>query len=203
MSWSERIAADFTTVAWVLIPIAVGINVVGSFIVGLLRIPLFLDVIGTILIAILAGPWVAVVAGVLTNVVLGVVRTPTLIPFALVQVGVALVVGYVALRGWFRIRESRDYVWLVAAGLLVTVTAVVISTPIAVLVFGGLTGSPTDVVVGFFLAAGAELFAAVLVAEFIYEPIDKIASVFIAYFIAQSIPERYLPSFGQLALNET
>lgn len=200
MGWIERIKSDFTTIAWVLIPVAIAINVVGSFVVGLLRIPLFLDVIGTVLVAIIAGPWVAIVAGALTNVVLGFVRSPTFIPFGLVQVGIALVVGYLALRGWFRIKEVKDYAYLAGAGILVALTAVIISTPIAVWLFGGLTGNPVDVVTGFFLATGSGIFEAVLAQGFLTESVDKIASVIIAYFIAISIPERYRPSFGKMVL---
>ena len=54
----SRIASDFTTRAWVLIPIGVGINFVGGTLVNVLQLPVFLDTIGTILVALLAGPWV-------------------------------------------------------------------------------------------------------------------------------------------------
>ncbi|WP_254521701.1 hypothetical protein [Natrinema caseinilyticum] len=199
-NWLERIASDFTREAWVFIPIAVTINVAGSFVVDILGIPLFFNVIGTIALAIVSGPWVAAVAGASTNVVLGLLRAPFFVPFGLVQVGIALVVGYLATRGWFRVRKFGDHVWLVATGLLVAATAVVISTPIIVLVFGDLTGGPADVVIEFFLVTWTELLTAVLVAEFVYEPIDKIVSVFVAYFIATSIPRRYLPPFGRRTL---
>jgi len=46
----RSISEDFTTRAWVLIPIGIGINVVGGYIAQVLRLPIFLDVIGTILV---------------------------------------------------------------------------------------------------------------------------------------------------------
>lgn len=200
-SLADRIRDDFTTVAWVLIPVAVGINVVGGTLTNVLRIPLYLDMIGTILLAVLAGPYVAIVGGVLTNVVLSFTASPTLLPFGLVQAAAALAIGYVAVRGWFRVNETRDYAKLVGAALLLTLVAVFTSAPIVVLVFGGVTGGPTSVITGFFLATGEELLTSVLATQFIVEPIDKIASVFIAYFIAKSVPERYRPSFGQKAVS--
>jgi energy-coupling factor transport system substrate-specific component len=199
-SFVERIRDDFTTVAWVLIPVAVGINVIGGTLTNVLRIPLFLDVIGTILLAILAGPWVAVVGGALTNVVLSFTASPTLLPFALVQIAIGLVVGYFALKGWFRVTEAVGYWKLLVVALAVMATAVVVSAPIVVLVFGGVTGGPTSVITGFFLATGQELLTSVLATQFITEPIDKIVSVAVAYAIATSVPERYRPSFGQRAL---
>ena len=77
----SRIASDFTTRAWVLIPVGVGINFVGGTLVTVLKLPIFLDTIGTILVALLAGPWVAALTGLITNLVLG-VSDPTLIAFA-------------------------------------------------------------------------------------------------------------------------
>lgn len=201
MGWRERISSDFTTLAWVMIPVGVAINVIGGFLTGLLALPLFFDTIGTILLAIIAGPWVAVVAGVLTNIILGFVRSPTFVPFALVQVGIALVVGYMALYGWFYVEETKDYIWVLAAGLVVTITSVVTSTPIAVFLFGGLTGHPVDLVTGFFLATGSELIAAVLAQSFIIGLADKVISVVVAFFIVIAIPDRYRPEFGQKVLS--
>ncbi len=44
-SFIKRAQSDFTTVAWVLIPVAVGINVIGGTLTNVLRIPLYLDMI--------------------------------------------------------------------------------------------------------------------------------------------------------------
>lgn len=199
-STRERMG-EFTTLAWVLIPVAVGINVVGGALTNALRIPLFLDAIGTLLLAILAGPLVAAVGGILTNVVLSVVRSPTMLPFALTQAAMALVAGYLAMRGWFIIRENRDYVKLAGVAIAVAATSVLASWPILVWLFGGITGTAPDLVVAAFLASGFSVELAVLGSQLVMEPVDKVASVVIAYFIAKSVPERYRPSFGQRALS--
>ncbi|MDV2687742.1 ECF transporter S component, partial [Alkalihalophilus lindianensis] len=46
----------FSTAALVLIPVAVGINYIGKLIAGMLKLPLWLDSIGTVLAAMLGGP---------------------------------------------------------------------------------------------------------------------------------------------------
>lgn len=200
-STKERMSEQFTTLTWVLIPVAVGINVVGGALTNTLRIPLFLDMIGTILLAILAGPLVAVVGGILTNVVLTVVRSPTMLPFAATSAAIGLVAGYLAMRGWFRIRGGRDYLKLAGVAIAVSATSVLVSWPILVYLFGGITGTAPDLVVAAFLAAGFDTSLAVLGSQLVMEPIDKGASVVIAYVIATSVPERYRPSFGQRALS--
>jgi energy-coupling factor transport system substrate-specific component len=59
----SRIVSDFTTRACVLILAGVGISVVGETLVTVLRLSIFLDTIGTILVALLAGPWVGALTG--------------------------------------------------------------------------------------------------------------------------------------------
>lgn len=198
----QRIREDFTTVAWVLIPVGVGINVVGGTVVNALRLPVFMDVIGTMLVAILAGPFVGVVTGVLTNVILGVTASPTSIPYGLTNAAIALVVGFMAMRGWFGLEEAMEYWRLVAAGIIVAIVATIVSAPITVILFGGITGGPTSVVTGFFLATGQEIWSAVVSSSLVIEPFDKTISVVVAYAIARSVPERYRPERGQDALEE-
>jgi energy-coupling factor transport system substrate-specific component len=194
-SFFSRIAADFSTRAWVLIPIGVGINIVGGTVVTLLKLPIFLDVIGTILVAILAGPWVAALTGLVTNLVLGVTATPTLVPFAIVNIAIGLVAGYLGLHGWF-----KSYWKIVAAGLIITVTAILVSAPISTLVFGGVTGSGISLVRAYFLATGSSILESVLITDAIFEPIDKIISTFVAFFIARAIPSQYRPEKARQVL---
>jgi energy-coupling factor transport system substrate-specific component len=187
--------------AWVLIPIGIGINMVGSFFVNVLRLPIYLDSIGTFLVAILAGPFVAVVAGVATNIIKGIAISPTSAPFAITQAGLALTAGYLARRGWFRISETREYGRLLGSGLILAAVSTIISTPIIVLVFGGVKGDPQDAVVAFFLATGSSLVEAVLSEQIIISPTDKVLSIVVAYLLAANVPERYLPEQGLEALS--
>lgn len=187
-SFVSRVRSEFTTTAWVLVPIGIGINVVGGVLVNVLRLPLFLDVIGTILVAVLAGPWVGALTGALTNTVLGLVSRPSLIPFALVNLAIGLVAGYMARGGWF-----KTYWKVAVTGIAIMLTAIFTSAPISAFLFGGVTGSGVDVLRAYFIATGSSILEATLQESFVFEPIDKLASVFIAFFIARNIPQRYRP----------
>jgi len=191
----SRIASDFTTRAWVLIPIGVGINFVGGTLVTVLKLPIFLDTIGTILVALLAGPWVAALTGLITNLVL-VVSDPTLIAYAPVNVAIGLIAGYLALWGWF-----KTYPKIVASGLIIMLTGVILSAPIVVLAFGGVTSSPSrSAITAFFLATGGSIWQSVFTTGVIVEIVDKLISVFVAVFVARAIPERYRPQKAQQTL---
>ncbi|MUW13450.1 ECF transporter S component [Halorubrum sp. CBA1125] len=201
-SFIGSISDEFTTFAWVLIPVAVGLNLTGGFLVRMLRIPLFMDTIGTVLLAIIAGPFAAALAGIVTNLVLGAIQSPTSIPFAITQVAIAFAAGYLAYRGWFRILNRKDYLKLIGAGIVIAAVSTIVSTPIVVLVFGGVTGSATSALTGFFLATGAGIVEAVLSQQIITSPTDKIATVIISVYLARQIPTRYLTSKGHRALYE-
>ena len=84
----KSITAEFSTKTIVLIPICAGINLVGGSIAGALKLPVFLDLIGTILGAALGGPWVAAVIGFVTNLFLALVSNPTYFPYVLVSIAV-------------------------------------------------------------------------------------------------------------------
>ncbi len=105
----KSITAEFSTKTIVLIPICAGINLVGGSIAGALKLPVFLDLIGTILGAALGGPWVAAVIGFVTNLFLALVSNPTYFPYVLVSIAVGLQTGY---RGDFYLSRCNAVVYI-------------------------------------------------------------------------------------------
>ncbi|RBI59137.1 ECF transporter S component [halophilic archaeon] len=188
----ESVSADFTTTTWVLIPIGIGINAIGGFIASTLKLPLFLDNIGTMLIGILAGPWAAVVTGALANIVQAMLGNPVQLAFMPVPIAIGFVTGVFARRGWF------DSVKKAAVpAVVLTFVAWIIATPIVVLVFGGVTSSGTSLVTATLVASGRSLIESAASAQLMVEFVDKGGSAFVAYFIGKSVPTRFLPPQGQ------
>lgn len=66
----------FSSRSLVLIVICVAINMIAGQMISMLKLPLFLDSIGTVLCAVLAGPWVALFTGLVTNVLWGLLTGP-------------------------------------------------------------------------------------------------------------------------------
>ncbi|HUG29542.1 MAG TPA: ECF transporter S component [Candidatus Limnocylindria bacterium] len=186
--WDFR--GGFTSMAIVLIPITIAINTGLHFITVALNLPIYLDTIGTILAAILAGPWVAAVVGLLTNVVIGLVTTPTAIPYGLTNAAIGITAGALVYFGLYR------HIWGAAvAGLVLPLVGATISAPITVVVFGGASGTGSDAVTAFFLATGDTLVGAVLKAGFLVALIDKMISSIFAYLVAKNIPSTYMAKF--------
>jgi energy-coupling factor transport system substrate-specific component len=160
------------------------LNVVLGTVVSMLKIPLlFLDTIGTILIAVLFGPWWGVLTGGLTNVVLGATTGGSAIFFGLVNMAIALVVGFIARRFGF----TKWYVAL-STGVLLSIIAPLIGTPIAVAVYGGLNGSGMDVVVLWLRASGESVFASTFISRITGNFVDKIVTCFLVMFLITRLP---------------
>lgn len=73
------------------------LNLALGTIVSTFQIPLlFLDTIGTILVAVVLGPFAGALTGGLTNVIQGILTNPRDIPFALVNIAIGIIVGMIA-----------------------------------------------------------------------------------------------------------
>ncbi|MGE7947140.1 ECF transporter S component [Lysinibacillus sp. NPDC093688] len=177
---------DFNMMSMLLIPIGVAVNIVGFQIANVLRLPIFLDTIGTILIGVVAGPWVALLAGLITNLINGIFN-PTYFPYAITSVAIGLGVGYLSKGGMF-----KNIPKTIISGIVITFIAVIVSAPITVLVFGGATGSTGSLLTATFLASGQKIWSAVFASSFIFEIADKVVSALIVYFIVRKMSDRYL-----------
>lgn len=161
------------------------LNVILGTVVTALKIPLlFLDTIGTVLMAVLFGPWWGALVGLLTNVVLGITSSPTAIFFAIVNIAVAIIVGLMARKFHF----TKWYIAIIT-GLILSIVAPLIGTPISIAVFGGLDGSGMDFVVLWMRAAGESVFASTFISRITGNLVDKIVTCLLVMFIVRKLPQ--------------
>lgn len=186
-----RMQRDFSTMTWVLIPVAIAINGVIGYIVGQLKLPVFLDSIGTVLVGALCGPWAGALTGALSNFVIGMLTNPTdWWPWIPVAFFIGLVAGLCANAGFF-----RSWWKVVVTGFLIALTAVTVSTPIAVYLFGGITSSGSSFITAYLLQTGRDVIQAVFSTNFLVEPIDKISTAMLAFAIMQGLSRRLIARF--------
>ena len=181
---------DFSMLAILIIPISVAVNFVGGQLASILKLPMYLDTIGTIFAAMLCGPWVGAVAGGLTNVVTG-IANPVNFAFIPVNIIAGLVTGFLARRKMV----SVWWKWIITM-LIMAAVSIVSSAPIVVLVYGGVTGSGTSIITAAAMAAGANIWAAFFGTEGIFTVLDRIISFIICRLVIQVIPPRTLVKFG-------
>ena len=285
----DSIARQFDTRTIVLMPIAIAINVVlGQTVGAALKLPVYLDSIGTILVGVLAGPIAGAATGLLSNLAWTFMLagspfgSPYAWPFAIVAAEIGLLAGVFGYVGVFRsrprtplarlavgllaavvllgglawygilpyyrglcaqgsfstqpgfcfqlfadgkvdplflalgiglaaivvialialvVRLARDrdlgVVYVLVAGAACGVVSALISAPIAALVFGGVTGSGTDLLVAAFQQAGSDLQAAVLQQSLISDPIDKTITYLIVFTLLGAVSRRVAARFPQ------
>lgn len=183
---------QFSTYSIVLIAVAIAINIaVGSFVLGL-KIPLYLDSIGTILVGVLIGPWAGAVAGFLANIIWVFFGNPTYAAFAGVAAIVGALAGVFAKAGWF-----KEWWRAALAGIITGLVAAVVSAPIAAYVFGGSLGSGTDAIVGMFRAAGLDALGANMAQGITSDPIDKLISFLLVWGVVRALPQRLKARFSE------
>jgi hypothetical protein len=255
----ENIKKEFSTRTLVLIPIAIAIDIAIGQLVYVLKLPIYLDSIGTVLVGALVGPWAGAVTGGLANLLWGIVPPPLQnaysVPFFYVAIVIGLMAGYFGKRGVFE-RESPRwlsvligaiffftltffitaflnlntdetgyttyptpgelfshylFVFIVAilvgaaigyyllqkggyaglAGLATGVVAAILSAPTAAIVFGGVTGGGTDLLVAAFRASGGNIMSSVMAQGSVSDPFDKMLSFMIVWLILRSLPARF------------
>jgi len=190
MKLIESIKKDFNTMTWVLIPVAIAINVVIGQIIVFLKLPVYVDSIGTMLVAVVAGPWAGALTGTLSNVIWGLVIDPNALPWFPVALAIGFVTGWCAIAGLF-----KTWWKVMITGFLVALTAALVSTPIAVYLYGGITASGSSFITAYLIQTGRDMVSAVLSTNFLVEPVDKITTALLAFAILSGLPVRYLARF--------
>lgn len=167
--------------------VCIGINIVLGTLVGMLKIPLiFMDTMGTILAAAVFGPVWGAAVGLLTNVIIGITTNPADIPFALVNMTIGIVVGLISKKVGFGLKTA------IVTGLILAVVAPLIGTPIAIWIYGGLTGGSSDFIFAWLRASGNTIFTSAFIPRITGNLIDKVASCLMAYVIITRLPKAYL-----------
>lgn len=168
-----------TTKALVIMALGVVLNIVLALISKAIGGNLlFLDTVGTIFVGAFLGPLPGVITGVATNLVNSTFLGPTEIPFLLVNGVIGLIVGLIA-------KHKKDYniVTALVVGLILSIVAPLIGTPIAIFMFGGLTGSGMDFVILWLKSTGQNLFSSVFIGKITANLVDKFVSSMLVYLL--------------------
>lgn len=176
------------TMRTMLCALCIALNIVLGIITSLLNLPLYLDTIGTVFIAIYFGPWYGAMVGGSTNFLTSIFTSPAGIPFMLVSIVIGITVGYI-----FKYVKFT-FVSALAVGLLLSFVSPLIGTPIGIAVYGGLTGTVSDVFLIFLKESGASIFAASFITKIGNNLIDKIGTLLLVYAVIKALPGDMKPA---------
>lgn len=187
MQSTESKSRLWGTYVAIMIPLGVAINYVGGLLNSALGGPLYLDSIGTAVVAAVMGPWVGAISGLLYNIVSALMGGNMVSAlFGICNIGTGLIVGYMTKWGFF----EKWWQVLIVANVLVSFWNAATGSPIASVVYGGVDGSAgTSVSIAALQAIGADLVTAGFIARMPINLIDKGIAVLIAWIVYKRLPE--------------
>lgn len=170
----------------IMIPLGVAINYVGGQIASSLGLPIYLDSIGTVIVAAIMGPWVGAISGALYNIISGLIGGNVMGSlFAICNIGSGLIVGFMA-----RYNKFRTIPHVLIATAAVAVWNALTGAPIAMIVYGGIDGNTgTNLMIAGLQAFGQDLAGAAFIARIPTNLLDKGIACFIAWIILMKLPE--------------
>ena len=170
----------------IMIPIGVAINYIGGLIASTLALPIYMDSIGTVIVAAIMGPWIGAFSGALYNIISAL--TGGNIPgalFAICNIGSGLIVGFMARYGFF-----KKWWHIIIATVLVALWNAGTGAPIAMVVYGGVDGNVgTNLMIASLQAIGQDLGSAAFWSRVPTNLLDKGIACFISWIILMKLPE--------------
>lgn len=165
-----------------VIALAIVLNVIGGQIALLFHLPIYLDSMGTIMIAMLYGP----VYGMLPPLLYGLVMGFTLDIYSLYFMPVGLMLGLMTglVSKYFSLKKWR----MIPGAMLITIPGTIVSSIITAVLFGGITSSGSTVIVQVLNKAGLGLTASVFIVQILTDYLDRLLSLVIVTYLLHVIP---------------
>ena len=181
-----------------LIPIGIAINVVGGQLALLLKLPVFLDCIGTIVVGALCGTWPGVLVGLGCGLINS-ISAPNLLPYTVIGMLFGFIGNLLAKKNMF------DKIWKAPInGVCIALVSTCIAVPITATLYGGFVGTGASGIVAALMAAGWGDVPATFVSELSAELMDKLVCLIVIFFVLKAMPARLvvkLPN-GKYFVNE-
>lgn len=169
------------------------VNIIGANLALMLRLPLYLDSIGTMTAAALFGP----PAGMLTGAASAALNGVTTDPYALYYLPVQLVTGAlsgIVFRGSFGRGGARQekrrpgLLRLIPAALFVSLPGTVLSAAVTAYLFGGVTSSGSTVLVQLLHGAGLTMTQSVCAVQAGTDYLDRFVCLALAAALTAALP---------------
>ncbi len=168
-----------------VILISLFLNLLGSNLVAYLGLPVFFDAVGTMLAAILIGPWIGGLIGLMTNLLSGLFHSSLSIPFGFVNMGIGIITGYLMIL----IKDYRRPLAPLLVGTVIAIATPLMAAPIATYMFGGITVHGVDKFVVALMDSGQSILSSTFWGRIPYSFVDKILSAYMVFLIIKVWPD--------------
>jgi energy-coupling factor transport system substrate-specific component len=183
-----------------LIPIGIAINFIGGQVALLLKLPLYLDSIGTIVVGALCGYLPAIIVGLVSNL-LNSISDPITMWYAILNIAFGIVAAYLSTKGVF-----RSFWKTIASALIFAFIGGGIGSLMTWTLYGFDFGTSVSSIFAIPLYETFHMskFVAQFIAEFSMDIFDKVLTVIVVFGILRSIPTRFLAKlpFGHYYISD-
>lgn len=167
-----------------LVALAIVINIVGSYIALGLHLPVYLDSMGTIMTAILLGPFYGLFSGALSALITGMTSDIYALYYMPVGIVLGVMTGFV-----FQKNKSNK---LFVKSFCISVPASLISACITATVFGGITSSGSTMLVQLLAKTPLGLMLSCLIVQFFTDYFDRLLSLWLVLSVIKKLPDSFI-----------
>lgn len=165
-----------------IIGIGIALNVAGAFMAFILRLPIYIDSLGTIMTGFLLGPICGIITGILGSITSGITFDIYSLYFAPVQIVTGFLFGILFKSGMFK--GKKIFIGVFISTILVSF----ISAMITVFVFDGFTSSGSSYIVIILKNLGVNPIISAFIIQFITDYCDKLFAAILIVKVVSLIP---------------
>ena len=169
-----------------IVAFAICINLVRGQIALFLKLPIYLDSIGTVFIASTLGP----IYGMLPNVISGLFMGMTVDVYSLYYAPVGIILGLVTGLVYQKYKPKKW--WIFVAALVITLPSTIVSSCITAFLFGGITSSGSTVLVQLLAKTPMGMVGACFVVQFFTDYIDRVICLFVVSALTKALPRNMM-----------
>lgn len=156
------------------ISIAIAINLVGANLALFLRLPIYLDTIGTLLIAVILGPWYAASTAFLSALINWMTTDIFSLYYSPVAIVVAIITGILIKRNC----KPSSLLW---KSPIISLPGTIIASVITVILFKGITSSGSSIIAQFLHGIGLDMTSSLILVQVGTDYMDRLISLILVF----------------------
>lgn len=156
------------------ISIAIAINLVGANLALFLRLPIYLDTIGTLLIAVILGPWYAASTAFLSALINWMTTDIFSLYYSPVAIVVAIITGILIKRNC----KPSSLLW---KSLIISLPGTIIASVITVILFKGITSSGSSIIAQLLHGIGLDMTSSLILVQVGTDYMDRLISLILVF----------------------
>ncbi|WP_066025287.1 ECF transporter S component [Enterococcus mundtii] len=180
-----------TTRMITIMALSIGINFLGGTIALWLRLPIYLDSIGTIFAGALLGPIPGVLTGLSSSLLSGVTMDMFSLYYSPIQIITGLLAGLI-LPQKLQAHGLKSRLSLLAWTFVLSAPGTILSSIITIQLFGGITSSGSSAIVQLLYGLGLNQAVSVTIVQAATDYLDRLLSVLVVSLVVLKLPNQVM-----------